>query len=337
MKAVGFHQSHSLDSPEAILDLEIPEPSVGVRDLLVEIHAVSVNPVDCWIRQSARPQAGEAVVLGMDAAGVVREVGAEVSLFQPGDRVWYSGSFLRPGSSSELHAVDERLVARMPEDLDFAQAAAMPLTAITAWELLVERLGVLRYAQEDAALLVAGAAGGVGSILVQLARALSPLTVIGTASRPETSAWVTAMGAHHVIDHSMPLMAQLESLGIGGVDYVASMSNTHRNLPQLIEALKPRAHFGLIDASGAMDLRLFMAKNLSIHYQDMGMLTKMAMEDEYLRHHRILSRISRLLDAGVLRSTMSVNYGAINAHNMRRAHNTLESGRSFGKIVLAGF
>lgn len=338
MKAVGFTQSHPITHPEALLDLDLPEPELGAHDLLVEIRAVSVNPVDGWIRISSRPEPGEPIVLGMDAAGVVREVGAEVSLFKPGDRVWYSGSFQRQGSSSERHAVDERLVARMPDSLGFAEAAALPLTAITAWELLFERMELPRHALGgEQSLLIAGAAGGVGSVLTQIARALTDLRVIGTASREETTAWVKAMGAHEVIDHRKPLLPQLMARGIDEVDHVISLTHTDRNLAQLIEAIKPRGHFGLIDASGPMDLRAFMAKNLSIHYQDMGMLTKLGQENEYLRHHRILDRIARLVDEGVLRSTQHINMGAINAANMRRAHSLIESGRSCGKIVLAGF
>ena len=337
MKAVGFMQSHPLDHPRALLDLDLPEPEPGARDLLVEVRAVSVNPVDCWIRQSARPQAGEPVVLGVDAAGIVRQTGPAVSLFKPGDRVWYSGSFQRPGSSSALHVVDERLVAHMPERLDFAPAAALPLTSITAWELLFERLEIARHdAGAGRSLLVAGAAGGVGSMQIQLARALTDLTVIGTASREKSAAWVRSMGAHHVVDHSQPLTPQLTALGMPQIDFVASLTNTHRNLEQLIEVTKPRGHFGLIDASGAMDLRQFMTRNLSVHYEDMGMVTKSGPEDEYVRHHRILERIARLVDAGVLRSTMTTQFGEINANNMRRAHAIIETGRSVGKIVLGG-
>lgn len=339
MKAVGFTQSHPLDHPQSLLDLDLPAPEPGAHDMLVEIRAVSVNPVDCWIRRSARPEIGEPLVLGMDAAGIVRQTGASVRLFKRGDRVWYSGSFQRQGSSGELHAVDERLVARMPETMDFAPAAALPLTAITAWELLFERMDIARHdtgssASAGGCLLVSGAAGGVGSVLTQLARALSNLTVIGTASRAESAAWVKSMGAHHIVDHNKPLLPQLAALDIPQVDFVASLTNTDRNLSQLIEVMKPRGHFGLIDASGVMDLRQFMAKNLSVHYEDMGMTTKSGPADEYVRHHQILERITRLVDAGVLRSTMTTHLGAINAANMRRAHAIIESGRSLGKIVL---
>ncbi len=275
MKAVGFLASHPLDHPEALLDLELPDPRPGPRDLLVEVRAVSVNPVDAWVRSSSRPAPGkEPAVLGWDAAGVVREVGAEVTLFAPGDRVWYSGSFLRPGSNAERQCVDERLAARAPANLSFAAAAALPLTSITAWELLFERLDLPRD-DPGAVLLVSGAPGGVGSMVVQLARRLTRATVVATASRPETEAWVRELGAHHVVDHTRPLSPQLGALGLVGATHVASLVGSARNYPQLVEVLLPRGKLGLVDAPGPMDLRLLMQKNLSAHYEDMGMTTKL--------------------------------------------------------------
>ena len=298
---------------------------------------MSANPVDCWIRASSQAQPGPATVVGMDAAGVVRQVGEGVSGFKPGDRVWYSGSFQRQGCSSELHVVDERLAARMPETLDFAAAAALPLTSITAWELLFERLAVGQSNLAGGSLLVLGAAGGVGSVLVQLAHTLTNLRIIGTASRSESVAWIKEMGADEVIDHRQPLAPQLQALGIESVDFVVSLTQTHRNLPQIIDVLKPRGHFGLIDAPAPMDLRLFMSKNLSVHYEDMGMTTKTGPADEYTRHQRILRRVAGLVDRGVLRSTMRGDAQPINAANLRDAHRRLEQGTSIGKIVLAGF
>ncbi|WP_018605233.1 zinc-binding alcohol dehydrogenase family protein [Uliginosibacterium gangwonense] len=338
MKAVGFFQSLPLGHPEALMDLELPAPEPLQNDLLVEVRAVSVNPVDCWIRASSRPQTGAPYVLGMDAAGIVHEIGTGVEGFKPGDRVWYSGSFLRQGCSSELSVVDARLAAHMPDRLGFAEAAAIPLTAITAWELLFERLELAtKGVAGSAVLLVAGAAGGVGSVLIQLVRALTDLTVIGTASRPDTADWVRRMGAHHVINHRESLLPQLAALGIKEADYVASLSHTDRNLAQLIEVLKPRGHFGLIDASGPMDLRLFMPKNHTVHYQDMGMVTKLGPEAEYNRHQRILKRIAGLFDQNVLQSTLRCHLGTINAKNMLTAHEIIEGGHSYGKVVLEGF
>lgn len=257
-------------------------------------------------------------------------------MFAAGDRVWYSGSFVRPGTDSELHCVDERLVARAPASLSAAAAAALPLTAITAWELLFERL---QLPEDDAGtvLLVSGAPGGVGSILVQLARRLTRATVIATASRPETAAWVQEMGAHHVVDHTRPLAAQLAALGLPGATHVATLVGSHRNLPQLVEALRPYGKLGLIDAGGPMDLRLLMQKNLSAHYEDMGMTTWKGSGDDWLRHHRILSRVAELVDTGGLRSTVTEHLGRVDAAGLRRAHALLESGRTRGKLVLEGF
>jgi zinc-binding alcohol dehydrogenase family protein len=273
------------------------------------------------------------VVLGWDAAGVVRETGAAASMFSPGDRVWYSGSFLRPGSNAELQCVDERLVARAPANLGFAEAAALPLTAITAWELLFERLE-LPASDAGAVLLVSGAPGGVGSVLVQLAHRLSRATVVATASRPETAAWVRELGAHHVVDHTRPLAAQLSALGLPGATHVASLVGSARNYPQLVDVLLPRGRLGLIDAPGPMDLRLLMQKNLSAHYEDMGMTTKLGSGDDWLRHHRILGRVAALVEAGTVRSTMTEHLGRVDAVTLRRAHAVLESGRARGKLVL---
>jgi zinc-binding alcohol dehydrogenase family protein len=338
MRAVGFSLSLPVDHPEALRDLQLPPPSPGPRDLLVEIGAVSVNPVDAWIRRSARPDAGEPVVLGMDAVGVVRDIGAGVSTFARGDRVWYSGSFLRPGTHAELHCVDERLVARAPANLDPASAAALPLTAITAWELLFERLEIpAGEASAGGVLLVSGAAGGVGSILLQLARRLTGITVVATASRPETARWVQAMGAHHVVDHTRPLAPQLAAAGLDGVTHVASLTGSAQNYPRLVEVLRPRGRLGLIDAPGPMDLRLLMPRNQSAHYEDMGMVTKLLEGDAWLQHHRILGRVTELVEAGILRTTMTEHLGRIEAGAVRRAHARLESGRTIGKLVLAGF
>ncbi len=336
MKAVGFRTSHPLEHPEALLDLELPDPRPGPRDLRVEVRAASVNPVDVWIRVSARPAPGEPVVLGFDAAGVVREAGSGVTAFSRGDRVWYSGSFLRPGSNAELQCVDERLVARAPASLGWAEAAALPLTSITAWELLFERLEIPAD-DPGVALLVSGAPGGVGSVLVQLARRLTRATVIATASRAETAGWVREMGAHHVVDHTRPLAPQLSALGLAGVTHVASLVGSARNYPQLVEVLLPRGKLGFIDAPGPMDLRLLMQKNLSAHYEDMGMTTKLATGDEWLRHRRILEKIAALVEEGAVRSTLTEVVGRIDAAGVRRAHAVLEAGRARGKLVLEGF
>ena len=248
MKAVAYYQSLPADHPEALQDIQLADPTPGPHDLLVEVRAISVNPVDTKIRLGVKPENGAAKVLGWDATGIVKAVGSEVSLFQPGDRVFYAGAIDRAGANSELHLVDERIVGHMPNSLSFAEAAALPLTAITAWELLFERLQVAEGSTDQGqSLLIVGAAGGVGSILTQLARRLTGLTVIGTASRPETQAWVRELGAHHVIDHSKPLSEELARIGIGQVTHVASLTQTDQHYAQLVESLEPQGRLALID------------------------------------------------------------------------------------------
>lgn len=337
MKAIAYYQSLPIDHAEALLDVELPAPQPGPRDLLVRVMAISVNPVDTKIRRNVSPGAGEAKVLGWDVAGEVLEVGAEVRQFRPGDKVFYAGAIDRAGANSELHVVDERIVGRMPGSLDFARAAALPLTAITAWELLFERLGVREgKGDERQSLLVIGAAGGVGSILVQLARQLTGLTVIGTASRTETQQWVRELGAHHVIDHSQPLLPQLKALGHDQVSMVASLTHTDQHLDQLIEALAPQGKLALIDDPAQLDVVKLKRKSLSLHWEFMYTRSLFQTED-MVEQHRLLNRVSQLIDDGVLKTTVGEHFGRIDAANLRRAHALLESGKARGKIVLEGF
>ncbi|UTH72987.1 zinc-binding alcohol dehydrogenase family protein [Chromobacterium sp. IIBBL 290-4] len=337
MKAVAYYQSLPINHPEALLDIQLPEPAIGERDLLVEVKAISVNPVDVKVRANMPPEAGQARVLGWDAVGVVKAVGSQVSLFQPGDRVWYAGALQRPGANSELHAVDERIVGRMPNSLDFETAAALPLTAITAWELLFDRLQVLANQQPSGKkLLVVGAAGGVGSILVQLARQLTGLTVIGTASRPETQAWVTELGAHHVIDHRQPLSRELKRIGIEQVDYVASLNQTDQHFAEIVESLAPQGKLALIDDPAALDIAQLKRKSISLHWEFMYTRSMFATDDQ-IEQHKLLSELARLVDAGIVKSTVAERFGAINAANIKRAHALLESNTAKGKIVLSGF
>lgn len=337
MKAVAYQKSLPIDHSESLVDVTLPEPVASGRDLLVEVKAVSVNPVDTKIRRRAAPPPGEWKVLGWDAAGVVRAVGPEVTLFRPGDRVWYAGALDRAGSNSELHVVDERIVGPMPASVDFAQAAALPLTAITAWELLFDRLAVAPGKRPTGeALLVVGAAGGVGSILVQLARRLTALTVIGTASRPETMAWVRELGAHHVIDHGKPLAEELRRIGVPQVTHVASLTHTDQHLVQIVDALAPQGKLGLIDDPQALDVTLLKQKSLSLHWEFMFTRSRFATADMIAQHH-LLEEVAHLVDAGLLRSTLGEHFGRIDAANLKRAHALLESGKARGKIVLEGF
>lgn len=335
MKAVVYTQPGlPIQDAQSLYDAELPEPKVGARDLLVEVRAIAVNPVDTKVRASRggdQPQ-----VLGWDAVGVVRETGTEVTLFRPGDEVFYAGAIDRPGSYSQLHVVDERVVGHKPESLDNASAAALPLTSITAWELLFDRLAIEEDGGKGQNLLVVGAAGGVGSILVQLARKLTQLTVIGTASRPETQAWVKELGAHHVIDHSESIPLQLEDLKLNPIDYVVSLTHTDTYLPQLVEVLRPQGKLALIDDPAQLDVMPLKRKSLSLHWELMFTRSLYKTED-MIKQHQLLERVSQLVDEGIVKTTVGEHFGSICADNLKRVHALIESGKARGKIVLEGF
>lgn len=337
MKAIGYHEPLPLTDPQALLDLELPDPAPGPRDLLVRVGAVSVNPVDVKVRSGMRPEQGQPKVLGWDAVGTVQATGAEVRNFRVGDRVFYAGSFARPGTNAQLHAVDERIVAKAPQSLDDAQAAALPLTAITAWEILFDRLRIARADKPSGqSLLVVGGAGGVGSIMIQLARQLTGLQVIATASRPETRQWCLQMGAHAVVDHSRPLAAELAALGTPQVDHVASLTQTQQHFAQYVECIKPQGALALIDDPASLDALPLKRKSISLHWE--MMFTRSLFDTpDVARQGALLAEVAGLVDAGRLRSTVTEKFGAINAANLRRAHAHVESGRSIGKVVLAGF
>jgi NADPH:quinone reductase len=336
MNAVGYEKSLPIEDPAALVDIDLPKPEPRGKDLLVEIRAVSVNPVDTKVRRRDAPEPGTFKVLGWDAAGVVAAVGPEVRRFKPGDAVFYAGAIGRSGSNAEFHLVDERIVGQKPASLDWAQAAALPLTAITAWEMLFDRLDVRKPVPGMApAILIIGGAGGVGSIAVQLARQLTDLTVIATASRPETRDWAKALGAHHVIDHMKPLAAEIASLGLGPIGFVFSTTNSNSHLAEIAQLIAPQGRLGMIDPP-VTDLNQFMRKSVSIHWE--MMFTRPMFETVDIdTQGELLNEVARLIDAGTLRTTLGENFGAINATNLRRAHALLESGRAKGKIVLEGF
>ena len=288
------------------------------------------------MRKNAAPEAGQAKVLGWDAVGTVEAIGAEVQNFRVGDRVYYAGSIIRPGANSELHAVDERIAALAPKSLDDAQAAALPLTTITAWELLFDRLGVAKGGGAGQSLLIVGGAGGVGSILIQLARQLTQLKVIATASRAETRQWCLDLGAHAVIDHSKPLAAELKAAGLGEVDFVASLTQTTQHYAQIIEALKPQGAIGVIDDMPTLDVMPLKTKSLSLHWEMMFARSRFQTPD-MAEQGKLLAEVAALVDAGKVRTTANASFGTINAANLRKAHALVESGKAQGKVVLAGF
>lgn len=337
MKAIGFYEPQPIDAETALVELELPRPELRARDLLVRVQAISVNPADVKIRASARPPKGEARIPGYDAVGIVEAVGSEACRFKQGDVVFYAGAVNRPGTYAELHAVDERIVGRKPKTLDAAHAAALPLTAITAWELLFDRLKVPYGPQfSDDAILIINGAGGVGSILTQMARRLTGLTVIATASRPETIAWCREMGAHQVIDHRRPLEEGLKAIGIPQVRYVAGLTATDRHQTSIVAALAPQGALAMIDDPPTFDIVPFKSKSLAVHWELMFTRSLYTTPD-LAAQHRILEEVSALVDAGILHTTFREDYGPINATNLKRAHAALESGRSIGKIVLSGF
>lgn len=334
MKAVGFKAPSPIDVPESLIDLDLPQPVPTGRDLLVAVRAVSVNPVDTKVRASRKPVEGQAEVIGWDAAGVVEAVGPEATLFKVGDPVFYAGAIDRPGSNAQFQLVDERIVGRKPASLSFAEAAALPLTAITAWELLFDRLGATT--DSTGALLVVGGAGGVGSILIQLARQLTGLTVIATASRPQTRDWCLALGAHHVVDHTGDLVSAVKASGAGPVGLAASLTNTTDHFPALVEILAPQGRLGVIDDPKSLDALPLKWKSISLHWE-MMFTRSLYQTPDMIEQHRLLDAVADLVDAGRLKTTLTQVLAPINAANLKTAHAAVESGRTRGKIVLEGF
>lgn len=338
MLAVGYKNPLPISVEQSLVDIRLPRPKPSGRDLLVEIKAVSVNPVDTKVRASTRPDGDDWKVVGWDAAGVVVEVGPETTLFKTGDEVFYAGSITRPGTNAEYHLVDERIVGRKPKTLSWAEAAALPLTAITAWEALFDRLDVKGRSVPGSApaILIIGGAGGVGSIAVQLARHLTDLTVIATASRPETRAWAAGLGADHVVDHARPLAQEIARLGIGAPGFVFSTTNSEQHLAEIVELIAPQGHFALIDDPVVFDVNPFKRKSVSVHWEFMFTRSMFGTED-IAAQGALLNEVARLVDNGTIRTTLAENFGTINAANLKRAHALIESGRAKGKIVLEGF
>lgn len=339
MKAVGYQKSLPADHPDALLDIDLEQPQPSGRDICVAVKAIAVNPVDTKIRQRAEPDNGYKVI-GWDAAGIVSAVGDEVTEYQIGDEVWYAGALTRPGCNAEYQLVDERIVGRKPKTLSFAEAAALPLTTITAWELLFDRLQISKQAANPAdkpVLLLTGGAGGVGSILIQLAKQLTDATVIATASRPETKAWVKKLGADHVLDHSKPLDEELHRAGIKDITHGASLTATGQHFEAFVSMLRPQGRLALIDdPAEPVDISLLKQKSLSLHWE--FMYTRSMFETaDMIEQQRLLNNVAEMVDAGVIQTTIGEHYGTINAANLKRAHQQLESGSTVGKIVLEGF
>lgn len=329
MHAIGYEENLPIENPASLVgvpSLPIPEP--GPHDLLVRVRAASVNPVDVKLRASSPPPGGLRI-LGFDAAGVVEAVGGEVSRFAPGDEVFYAGSISRSGSDAELQLVDERVTGRKPASLDFAHAAALPLTSITAWESLFDHLAL--GPDTTGTLVVVGAAGGVGSMVTQLARTRTRLTVIGTASRPDSQAWATEMGAHHVVDHHDRLAEQVLALAPDGVEYVFS-THSPPNIEAYAQMLRPFGHVVAIDDEPG-DIAPLKAKSIAWHWESMFTRPTLLPEDD--AQHRVLQQVADLVDAGTLRSTATTVLEPLDAATLREAHRMIESSATIGKVVVA--
>lgn len=342
IKAIGYKDNLAIDNERALQDITLDKPAATGHDILVEVKAISVNPVDYKIRQSRPAPDGEYAVIGWDAAGIVTAVGDEVSLFSVGDKVYYAGDLTRSGSNAEYQLVDERIVGHMPSSLSFAEAAALPLTTITAWEMLFERLQIpvsdssSGESANDVSVLVIGAAGGVGSILTQLLKTRTPATIIGTASRDESVQWLKDLGADHVINHRNPLFDELQQTGINEVDYVISLNNTDEHYEEIIKCLKPQGKLGLIDDPKSLDANALKTKCLSLHWEFM-FTRSMFHTPDMLEQHRLLNDVAKLIDAGDIKTTVAHNLGPITAEHVRHAHQMLENQQAHGKIVLEGW
>jgi NADPH2:quinone reductase len=337
MKAVALTRYLPIDDPESLVDVELPQPKAGGHDLLVQVEAISVNPVDTKVR-APKPQVEvQPKVLGYDAAGVVEAVGDKVTLFKPGDEVWYAGDVTRAGTNQQLQLVDERIVGHKPKSLDFAQAAALPLTALTAWELLFDRFRFdIDGADAGRSLLVLAGAGGLGSIAIQLGR-LAGLEVVATASRPETIDWCKRMGANHVVDHREPLRPQLEAAGYKHVDAIGCFTAAEPYWTQMADVIAPQGRVGLVvGLREKLDLELLKNKSASVHWEFMFTRSMFGTKD-IARQHEILDRVAALVDAGKLQTTWTQTLGSIDAAKLREAHRRLESGSTIGKLVLSGW
>ncbi len=331
MKAIGYTHPGAITNQDALINIDMPIAELGSRDLLVEVLGVSVNPVDVKLRQSATP-INETRILGFDAAGIVSKIGTDVKDYKIGDEVFYAGDITRPGTNAQYHAVDERIVGRKPKNLDFSEAAGLPLTSITAWELLFDSLNVTEGSGQGRHLLVIGGAGGVGSILIQLAKQLTNLTIIATASRPETIAWVQKMGADHVLNHRDSLVDQLKALNLQP-QYVAALTGTDQHFPTILESMKPRGHIAFIDDPDTLDIKGGKSKALSFSWEFM-FTHSMYQTEDMQSQQKLLNRVSKLIEEGTLISTVTQNLGPLTPTSLKAAHAQQETGRAIGKIVL---
>ncbi|PAQ16326.1 NADPH:quinone reductase [Bacillaceae bacterium SAOS 7] len=338
MKAVGLHQYLPIEHPESLLDLKVGKPHATGRDLLVRVKAIAVNPVDYKVRSPKEKVEANPKILGWDVTGIVEEVGENCTLFQPGDAVYYAGDITRQGGNSEFHLVDERIAGNKPTTLDFAEAAALPLTTITAYEALFHRLNINQDPNENKnkTLLIVGAAGGVGSIAIQLAK-WAGLTVIGTASRPKSIAWVKEQGADYTINHFEEFASQLEQLGMETVHYILCLNTTEKHWENMAKAIAPQGKIcSIVETDEPLNLNLLKMKSVTFVWELMFTRSMFQTEDMIEQHH-LLNKVANLVDNQVIKTTLNERLSPINAENLRKAHSLLEKGRSIGKFVVEKF
>lgn len=339
MKAVGLYKSLPTTDLHSLVDLMIDQPTPEKNDLLVAVQAVSVNPIDTKLRmRQPSSEIHTPKILGFDVAGIVEEVGTEVTDFQPGDPVFYAGSLTRSGGNSQFHLVDQRIASKMPTSLSFTKAAALPLTALTACEALFDRLHLPLNAAENRGktIMLIGAAGGVGSIAIQLAK-LAGLTVIATASRESSQAWCTEMGADHVVNHHQPLQAQLETHGFSYIDSIFSLYRTDAYWEQIADIIAPQGKVcAIMDHMSPVDLNQLKSKSITFVWE--SMFTRPIFQTQDLaKQGEWLKQLAAWVDQGYIRTTMQEELHPINAKNLRKAHQQIESGKTVGKIVLSRF
>ncbi|PBI94340.1 Zinc-type alcohol dehydrogenase-like protein [Flavobacterium sp. ACN2] len=335
MKAIGFKTSLPIENPESFIEFEAVKPIPGPHDLLVKIDAISVNPVDFKIRQnSAKDTVLETPkILGWDAVGIVQSVGQNVTLFEVGDPVYYAGDITKQGSNAEYQIIDERIVGRKPKALSIEEAAVIPLTALTAWEILFDRIRISADKDKGKSILIIGGAGGVGSIAIQLAKKIAGLTVIATASRPETIAWCKQQGADFVVDHK-DLISSVREAGFEYVDFILDFVDTNAYWDTMVELIKPQGHIASI--TGSSDpVALTKLKSKSVSFSWELMYTRsMYQTEDMIEQHNILNIVADLLDDGILKTTLNTTLNGLTAENLKKAHELLESGKTIGKIAI---
>lgn len=339
MKAIGLYNYLPIEHEESLVEVTLEKPVPAHKDLLVKIKAVSINPVDVKVRAPKNKKEETPKILGWDACGVVEETGSDCTLFQPGDEVYYAGSITRPGAYSEYHLVDERIVAKKPESLNFAEAAALPLTAITAWEGLFDRLKIdlnNKKENETKKILIIGGAGGVGSIAIQLAK-LAGLITVATASREESKNWVKELGADYVINHHQPFLTQIQEYGFNAVDYIFCLNNTDLHWLNMAEVIIPQGEIcSIVENSEPLDLNVLKSKSVTFVWEFM-FTRSMYQTPDMEKQHELLTKLSRLIDAGKVQTTLKQKLSPINAANLRKAHALVETGKMIGKVVVESF